>query len=148
MRLKLKRLHPDAQAPAYATPGAACFDLCAVLDAPVVVLPGQPKVIRTGLAVEVPEGWVMRIHSRSGQGFKHDTRLANCTGIIDSDYRGEVVVKLASDGPEALVVNPGDRIAQAELAEVVRVDFQFVDELSITDRGTGGFGSTGFGSTD
>ena len=93
MQLKLKKLAPTAIIPKYATNGSACFDLHAieVPDSGVVVSRGSPQAFRTGLAFEVPPGWVMLIHSRSGQGFKSDIRLANCTGVVDADYRGEVV---------------------------------------------------------
>lgn len=148
MNLKIKRLHPDAIIPLYATPGAACFDLHAILedkDQKVPVAYGQPTIFSTGLAVEIPHGWVMLIFSRSGDGFKRDTRLANCVGVIDSDYRGELRVKLTRDPDESelLVVSHGDRIAQAMLFPAERIEFEVVDELSETERGTGGFGSTG-----
>lgn len=144
MKLKIKKLHKDAITPTYATSGSACFDLYAINEKPVEV--GVSVIIPTGLAFEVPEGYVMNIFSRSGHGFKDDLRLANCVGKIDSDYRGEVMVKLTSDkqGNNGLKIKSGDRIAQAEIVPVHRVnEFVVVDELSSTDRGAGGFGSTG-----
>ena len=142
MDVKIKKLHPSAQEPAYGTDGAACFDLYSVEG--TVVHARDSVVIRTGLAFEIPEGYVMRIYSRSGHGFRHDVRLSNCVGIIDSDYRGEVMVKLTNDNNDvAMHVKAGDRIAQAEIAPVIRVGFQAVEELSDTKRGDGGFGSTG-----
>ena len=153
MKLNVKALHPDAIVPQYATVGAACFDLHALMEkawvegpeASAQVNPGTPTVIRTGLAFEIPDGYVMLIFSRSGHGFKNDIRLANCVGVIDSDYRGEVQVKLTNDNSEGnfLTVKHGDRIAQAMIVPVERVELVQVDDLSSTERGEGGFGSTG-----
>ena len=97
----------------------------------------------TDLAFEVPPGWVMKLYSRSGHGFKHGVRLANTTGIIDSDYRGHVPVMLTNDSGVAFYVAFGDRVAQAMLERVEQVEFEPVDVLSETVRGAGGFGSTG-----
>lgn len=150
MKLKFKKIHPDAIKPKYATQGAACFDLHAVgpidpfYDSQEVG--EQPLTIDTGLAFEVPKNHVMLVFSRSGHGFKHDTRLANCVGVIDSDYRGELKVRLTRDGSwetKPLRVRPGDRIAQAMIVPIPEVELEEVDELSDTERGTGGFGSTG-----
>lgn len=138
--LKVKKLHPDAVIPTYGTGGAACFDLYALEGG--VVKAGCSQAFRVGLAFEIPEDWVMTVYSRSGHGFKGGVRLANCVGVIDSDYRGELAVKLQSDDAP-LVVKAGDRIAQAMLEQVVRVRFQEVDQLGETNRGAGGFGSTG-----
>jgi len=157
MKIKIKKLLEKAIPPVYATKGAACFDLHAVLSPDpaetrsIPVNPGTPVVIGTGLAFEIPEGHVMLVFSRSSQGFSYDTLLANCTGIIDSDYRGEVKVKLTCDNPAAhssnwvkpLVVKDGDRIAQAMILPYPAVEFELSEELSETDRGQGGFGSTG-----
>lgn len=153
MKVKIKKLHPDAIVPTYGTSGAACFDLYAIEDADMSsLLPSDCQMpvefygactFRTGLAFEVPEGHVMQVYSRSGHGFKHGVRLSNCTGIIDSDYRGELMVKLHNDGDDPFMVKKGDRIAQAMIVPVNQVSFDVVDELSDTDRGEGGFGSTG-----
>lgn len=141
--LRFKRLVVNAFEPIRATPGSACFDLHYVGDK-AVVLGTQSKThnFATGLAFEVPPGYAMLIFSRSGHGFKHDTRLANCVGVIDSDYRGEVMVKLRADD-NMLKVSPGDRIAQAMLVPVPLVQMVEMKELSSTERGLGGFGSTG-----
>lgn len=139
MKIKVTKVHPDAQLPSYATPGSACFDLYAVNSAYVV----GSAVFATGLKFEIPEGWGMLIFSRSGHGFKKDTRLANCVGIIDSDYRGEVMVKLRQDGVfDALHAKAGDAVAQAMLVPIERIEFDLVEELSTTERGENGFGST------
>lgn len=144
MKLQFKKLHPDAIIPRYATKGAACFDLHALKDG-LVPLDGTHKTdtLRTGLAVEIPEGYAMLIYSRSGHGFKHDVRLANCVGVIDADYRGELMVKLTMDEDGYFVVNKGDRIAQAMIVPAPQWQIIEADELSETERGTGGFGSTG-----
>lgn len=141
MKLKVKKLHPDAVIPTYATSGAACFDLYAVdLEGEKNI---ESAVVKTGLAFEIPDGWQMLIFSRSGHGFKHNVRLANCVGVIDQDYRGEVKVKLTADLNGSLSIFKGDRIAQAQLIPVHRVTFEEVSELTETERGDGGFGSTG-----
>lgn len=153
MKLKVKALHPEAMIPQYATEGAACFDLHALMapdllsdqEAYAQVNPGTPTVIRTGLAFEIPEEHVMLIFSRSGHGFKNDIRLANCVGVIDSDYRGEVQVKLTNDNSDGqfLTVKHGDRIAQALVLHAPKMQIVQVENLSSTERGAGGFGSTG-----
>lgn len=146
MKVKIKKLHPDAVVPTYATGGSACFDLYANLHEQGLesISDCDTTIIGTGLAFEIPTGWQMLIFSRSGHGFKENTRLANCVGVIDSDYRGEVKVKLTRDDDIGYIdVNHGDRIAQAQLMPVYRVEFKEVDGLSDTERGTGGFGSTG-----
>ena len=147
MKLKVMRLRDDAILPKYASAGAACFDLHAVTDHIPCVVDGDSlrpyKTFQTGLAVEVPEGYVMLVFSRSGHGFKHDVRLANCVGVIDSDSRGEVLVKLTADTDGWLGVKQGDRIAQAMVIPVPAIELVEVDELSDTARGAGGLGSTG-----
>ena len=140
LTLKVKRLDPKAHIPEYATAGAACFDLHSIESGGVAFT----RVFKTGLAFEVPEDHVMLIFSRSGHGFKSNMRLANCVGVIDSDYRGEVQVKLTHDGDHALPqIFAGDRIAQAMVLPIQQVSFLEVEELSTTERGEGGFGSTG-----
>ncbi len=144
--LKFKKLRPDAVTPKYATPGAACFDIAAIVHESFdsfPVCPGNTAYFSTGLSFEVPEGWVMLIYSRSGHGFKNGVRLSNCVGVIDSDYRGEVNVKLKNDGEIEFNVRHGDRIAQAMLVECGQWDLIESDSLSETERGERGFGSTG-----
>ena len=141
MNVKIKKLHKDAIIPTYATPGSACFDIYALSDG--FVSPNNPAAIQTGLAFEIPEKHVMLVFSRSGHGFKNGIRLANCTGVIDSDYRGELMVKLASNGSGCLDIAYSERIAQAVIIPYEQVSFELVDELSSTERGVGGFGSSG-----
>lgn len=145
IKLRVKRITPTAELPAYATDGSACFDLKADLSThQPIVEAGDPVIIDTGLAFEIPAGHVMLIFSRSGHGFRHDIRLANCVGVIDSDYRGEVKVKLTCDQADSyLGVGHGDRIAQALVLPLPSVEFEEIEELSKTARGTGGLGSTG-----
>lgn len=146
LNVKIKKCRDGAIIPQYATDGSACFDLHAyIADGPESVTDKYPSLISTGLKFEIPEGHVMMIYSRSGHGFNHDVRLANCVGVIDSDYRGEVKVKLTNDSEsyDGLWVAHGDRIAQAMIIPVQQVKFEEVSELSDTERGTGGFGSTG-----
>lgn len=147
MNLKIQKLHPDTIVPQYATEGAACFDLHAIIENDIgadAILPGCSYTFRTGLAVEVPDGHVLMIYSRSGHGFNHGVRLANGTGVVDADYRGELLVCLHNDNPKyPFVINDQDRIAQALILPVPRVTFEVSEQLSITDRGQGGFGSTG-----
>lgn len=132
--------------PEYQTAGSACFDLASVDEA--FVPPGRAVTVSTGLAFEIPEGHVMLIYSRSGHGFKHGLRLGNCTGVIDSDYRGEVRVRLHNDGSAAFEVMPGDRVAQGMIIKRPAVRFEEASDLSETERGAGGFGSTGTGQRE
>lgn len=143
--LGVKRLTDTAILPAFATAGAACFDLHADLraDGYNQVYFRESEVIRTGLAFDIPEGYALMIYSRSGHGFKNDVRLANCVGVIDSDYTGEVKIKLTIDNEEGFIVEHGSRIAQAMLIKVPCVQLVEVDELKATERGANGFGSTG-----
>lgn len=148
MKLKIRKLREDAIVPQYATDGSACFDLFACFDTDdysARIYRKKPKVISTGLAFEIPEGHVMLVFSRSGHGFKFSTRLGNCVGVIDSDYRGEVMVNLTRDDSDLdmLQIRQGDRIAQAMVIPFPRVEFEEVEDLTSTERGEGGFGSTG-----
>lgn len=145
MELKIKRLHHNAVIPRYATSGSACFDLHNIDEEDKMVMEGNPLVFRTGLAFEIPKDHVMLIFSRSGHGFNSDVRLANCVGVIDSDYRDEVKVKLSNDPSlkwGGFLVRQYDRIAQAMVIPVEQVKFVLCDELSVTER-FGGLGSTG-----
>ena len=141
MHIPIKKLHHDAQPPRYATHDAAAFDLVALEGAEIP--PMFAATIRTGLAFEVPPGYAMQILSRSGHGFKHGVRLSNAVGLIDPDYRGEVMVRLHNDGDAPFTVEAGDRVAQAMIVQAPRVTFAWADDLSSTTRGDGGFGSTG-----
>lgn len=141
--VKVKRVHPNAKLPAYATAGAAAADVCTVSDSTVVINPGCSVAFDTGLQFEVPVGYELKVHSRSGHGFKSGIRLANCTGILDSDYRGNLMVKLHNDSDTAFVVQPGERICQVQVSKATQHHFVEAVELDTTERGTSGFGSTG-----
>ena len=142
MDVKIKLLTDTARVPTYATDGSAAFDIYA--DEAEWVQYGQYTKISTGISIEVPAGHVLKVYSRSGHGFKNGVRLVNCVGIIDSDYRGEIMVGLACDSSyDSLYINHGDRIAQGIIMPVEKTNFIVADELSETVRGTNGFGSSG-----
>ena len=148
MELKIKPLSPkigkEIPVPYYATPGSAAMDLHACIDQAVVVPAGGRAVIPTGLAIALPSAdYVALVYARSGLGIKHGIAPANCVGVIDSDYRGEIKVGLQNSGSEDYTVQPGDRIAQLMIAPVIQARLTLVDELDDTQRGAGGFGSTG-----
>lgn len=150
MKLKIKALSPkigkEIPLPSYATAGSAGLDLRACIDAPVTVEPGQRLSIPTGFAIALPDpGWVALIYARSGLAVKHGIAPCNCVGVVDSDYRGEIVVALQSYAGEAYTIQPGERIAQMVITPVAQADIELVDELDDTARGAGGFGSTGKG---
>jgi dUTP pyrophosphatase len=129
--------------PAYQTAGSAGADLKALLDEPVVIEPGNRALIPTGIALELPVGYEAQIRPRSGLAAKAGLTVLNAPGTIDSDYRGEVTVILINHGSEAAIVRNGDRIAQLVIAPVVQASFSPADALDSTERGSGGFGSTG-----
>lgn len=144
LKVNFKKLSPEAQVPTYGTEGAACFDLYALQDA--VVRGGSATTVHTGVAVEVPPGHVMLVFSRSGMGYNHALRLSNCVGVIDSDYRGEVVARLHQDSVDPARkyrIKAGDRVAQALIVPIPTIELVEVKELGSTSRGTKGFGSTG-----
>jgi dUTP pyrophosphatase len=144
--VKFRKVHTDAKLPVYATPGAAGADICAVLDdgAPYISLdPGARTLVMTGLEVEIPEGFEIQVRPRSGLAFKSGVTVLNSPGTIDSDYRGELGVILYNADCEDFIIKPGDRIAQIVVAPVVQAGFEWTEELSETERGAGGFGSTG-----
>ena len=148
MKLKCNPLSPklgrEVPYPYYASPGAAAMDLYACLDDDVTILPGQRVMIPTGLAIALPDaGYVALIFARSGLGVKHGIVPANCVGVIDSDYRGEILVGLQNSWDADYVIQPADRIAQLMVVPVVQAQVKMVDQLDETQRGAGGFGSTG-----
>ncbi len=148
MELKVKALSPrigkEIPAPFYATPGSAAMDLHACLDRAAVIPAGGRAVIPTGIAIALPSAdYVALVYARSGLGIKHGVAPANCVGVIDSDYRGEILVGLQNSGDADYTVQPGDRIAQLMVTPVIQARVSMVEELDDTARGTGGFGSTG-----
>lgn len=147
MKIKIKKVHKDAAIPNYATNGSSGFDLHCIEK--VVILPGETVLVKTGLIFEVPEGYELQIRPRSGLSLNTPLRISNSPGTIDSDYRGEVCVIIENTSNMhdktgiVKVIEKGDRIAQGVICPVIRADFDVVESLSDTERGEGGFGSTG-----
>lgn len=144
MELKIKRLDERAQLPVRATVGSAGMDLHALLDEPLTLAPGERFLVPTGIAIGLPSAeTVGLVFARSGLAVKKGITLSNCVGVIDSDYTGEVRVGLVNLSDDAYIIQPGERIAQLVVMPVCLPTIQEVDELETTDRGAGGFGSTG-----
>ena len=143
MNMRIKKLRENATIPTYGSADAAGADLYACLEAAVTIEPGKTVFIPTGLAMEVPKGYAGLIYARSSMGTKRGLAPANKVGVVDSDYRGEVMVALHNHGAEAQTVAQGERIAQLLVTPVLAPAFIECDDLSDTARGTGGFGSTG-----
>lgn len=133
----------DLPLPAYATPDSAGLDLLAAIAEPVVLQPGERKLVPTGLAIALPAGFEAQVRPRSGLALKHGVTVLNSPGTIDADYRGEIGVVLINHGAVPFTINRGERIAQMIVAAYARVAWQAVDDLDSTQRGAGGFGSTG-----
>ena len=142
-RIPVKFLRPGAKLPTFGTAQAAGADLYACLDTDVIIAPGETAFIPTGLAMEIPCGFVGLIYARSGLACKRGLAPANKVGVIDSDYRGEFIVALYNHGVESQTVSHGERIAQLVITPVLLPSYLEVQELSDTQRGEGGFGSTG-----
>ena len=148
MELRIKALSPkigkEIPFPAYATPGSAGMDLRACIDEAVTIPAGERRMVPTGLAIALPGAeWVALVYARSGLAIKHGLAPANCVGVIDSDYRGEIVVGLLNSSKEDYTIEPGERVAQLVIMPVTQARVSVVEELDETERGTGGFGSTG-----
>ena len=141
--ISVKRLREDAKLPTYGSTEAAGADLYACLDNAVVIQPGETAFIPTGLAMELPRGYVGLIYARSGLACKHGLAPANKVGVIDSDYRGEFIVALHNHGNKEQTVKTGERIAQLVITPVITPQYREASELSATERSAGGFGSTG-----
>ncbi len=144
MTVQVKKLHPDAILPQYGSEFAAGADLYALTEADSVTFaPGETKLIRTGIALAIPAGYAGFIYARSGIATKRGLAPANKVGVVDSDYRGEVMVSLHNHSGEAQTITRGERIAQMVIAPYLTAAFTETDELDDTERGAGGFGSTG-----
>ena len=143
MQVRIKKLDPNATVPTYGSSYSAGADLYACETAPVQIPAGETRMIHTGLAFEIPEGFVGLIYARSGLGTKRGLAPANKVGVIDADYRGEVMVSLHNHSSVDQIIEPGERIAQMVIAPFLKAEFELSEELSDTVRGTGGFGSTG-----
>jgi dUTP pyrophosphatase len=142
-RVQIHKLKPQAILPRYMSAGAAGLDLTAALDQPVVLAPGQRAAISTGLAMAIPAGYEGQVRPRSGLALGAGLTVVNAPGTIDSDYRGEVKVLLINLGSDAVTIESGTRIAQLVIAPLARAELVEVDELPPSERGAGGFGSTG-----
>ena len=145
MQIRIRRLkHGEGlPLPTYATDGAAGADLCAALDPELILEPGERTAVPTGLVIEIPQGFEGQVRPRSGLAIRYGLTVVNAPGTIDSDYRGEVKVLMVNLGGESVTISRGDRIAQLVIAPVTRFAFSEADDLSSSERGDGGFGSTG-----
>jgi dUTP pyrophosphatase len=144
VRILDDRIGTQFPMPAYATEGSAGLDLRALLDAPVVLNPGDTVLVRTGLAIYIEDpGYAGLVLPRSGLGHKHGIVLGNLVGLIDSDYQGELMVSCWNRGQTAFTLNPGERLAQYVLVPVVQAEFEIVNEFVASSRGGGGFGHSG-----
>ena len=141
--INIKKLNENAVIPTYGSEFSAGADLYALADEPIVIAPRETVLVHTGVAMEIPSGYVGLVFARSGLATKRALAPANKVGVIDSDYRGEIMVALHNHGSEPKTVENGERIAQIVLVPYISADFNEVDELSDTVRGEGGFGSTG-----
>ena len=143
MLVNIKRLNENAKLPTYGTVYSAGCDLYACMDEDVSINPGETKLIKTGLSMEIPENYAGLIYARSGLATKKGLAPANKVGVIDSDYRGEIMVALHNHSNEERTIQPNDRIAQLIIMPYISANFIECDELTETERGEGGFGSTG-----
>lgn len=141
--LKIMKIRDDAVIPKRATEGSAGIDLCACIEGDITIALGERVKIPTGLAISVPETCVSLVFARSGLSVKHGIGLANSVGVIDSDYRGEVIVALVNNGTEPYTVSKNERVAQLCVMPVCVLPIEICDSLDETQRGQGGFGSTG-----
>lgn len=143
MKIEIKKLQESAVLPERGSASAAGYDLFACMEEDVIIKPHETKMIGTGLAAAIPEGYFGGIFARSGLSSKEGLRPANCTGVVDADYRGEIKVALHNDSEVERVVTVGEKIAQLVVLPFLSVEFDEVETLSETQRGAGGFGSTG-----
>ena len=142
-KVKLKKLNENAKIPTYGSPFSAGADLYACIDTDLVIEPQTTVLVKTGLAMELSEGLVALIYARSGLASKRGLAPANKVGVIDSDYRGEIMVALHNHSNQPQTISPFERIAQMVVTPYAKCDFEEVESLDSTERGEGGFGSTG-----
>lgn len=141
--LEIVVTRPSGRVPVYASPLASGADLFAANDDTIVLAPGDRILVPTGIKLAIPDGYEVQIRPRSGLALRHGITMVNSPGTIDADYRGEIQLILLNTGNESFIINPGDRIGQMVLCPVFHARFETVSDLTSTDRGTGGFGSTG-----
>ncbi len=140
---EIKIISKSGKLPSYETEGSAGADIRAYLKEPITLMPGERRLIPTGLYVQLPQGIEAQVRARSGLSIKHGIGLVNGVGTVDSDYRGEWNVPLINFSDEPYIINDGDRIAQVIFSEYTQVDFKLTEEIDETERGSGGFGHTG-----
>ena len=146
VKVQFVKVNPNAKLPSYATDGSAGMDLRACLDVPIILEPGDTQLIPTGIAIHLENATMAAvILPRSGLGHKHGIVLGNLVGLIDSDYQGELMVSCWNRGNKTFTIQPGERIAQLVIVPVIQAQFQVVTDFTTSNRGTGGFGSTGTG---
>ena len=143
MKIRIKKINEKATIPTYGSEYSAGADLYALLDSKIEIKPHETVFVHTGISVEIPEGYCGLIFARSSMGAKRGLAPANKVGVIDSDYRGEIMVALHNHSDNIATVEPGERIAQLAIVPFLKAEFEESDELSDTTRGAGGFGSTG-----
>ena len=143
MKVNIKKLTSDAVIPTYGSEFSAGADLYACTEEAITIMPNETKLIKTGISLEIPEGYAGLIYARSGLASKKGLAPANKVGVVDADYRGEVMVALHNHSSASATVEPKERIAQLVIAPFLKADFNEVEELTDTVRGAGGFGSTG-----
>jgi|TARA_B100000780_G_scaffold264122_1_gene218530 dUTP pyrophosphatase len=142
-KIQIKKLSPSASIPKYETLGSSGMDIAAHLENKIVINPGEKALVSTGFAIAIPRGYEVQIRPRSGLAVKKNITVLNTPGTIDADYRGEIKVILINHGKEQFVIENGERIAQMVVCPVIQANLEEVKELNETDRGAGGFGSTG-----
>ena len=143
VKIQIKKLSTSVSIPKYETSGSSGMDIAAQIEKNIIINPGEKAIVTTGFAVSIPRGYEVQIRPRSGLAAKKNITVLNTPGTIDADYRGEVQVILINLGKESFIIENGERIAQMVVCPVVQADLEEVKELSSTERGLGGFGSTG-----
>ena len=143
VKVLIKKLSPEVKSPSYKTNGASGMDLIAFVKKPIKILPGETNLVPTGISIAIPEGYEMQIRPRSGLAAKNQITVLNTPGTIDSDYRGELKIILINHGKKEFIINNNDRVAQMVLTPVSKIELKEVEMLTNTNRGKGGFGSTG-----
>ena len=143
IKIQIKKLSPAVSIPKYETPGSSGMDVAAYIKNNIIIYPGENALVATGFSLSIPVGYEIQIRPRSGLAAKKNITVLNTPGTIDADYRGEIKVILINLGKEKFIIENGDRIAQMVVCPVVQADLEEVKELSVTKRGSDGFGSTG-----
>ena len=143
VKVLIKKLSPEVKSPSYKTNGASGMDLIAFVKKPIKILPGETNLVSTGISIAIPEGYEIQIRPRSGLAAKNQITVLNTPGTIDSDYRGELKIILINHGKKEFIINNNDRVAQRVLTPVSKIELKEVEMLTNTNRGKGGFGSTG-----